>query len=95
MKEGWQRAIALYVRESGAWKKNSYKAYCDAVMVGFSRHLHEAEILTARKSKVIEETKKLFDKKESRLLTGEGRTEADTQARIRMFDEMLSQVIGE
>lgn len=79
----------------GNWKKNSYKAYYDAVMVGFSRHLEEAEILITRKSKVIEETKKLFDKQESRLLTGEGRTKADIQERIRMFDEMLSQVIGE
>ena len=79
----------------GTWKKNSYKAYYDAVMVGFSRHLNKAEILTERKSKVIEETKKLFDKNESRLLTGEGRTKADIQERIRIFDEMLSQVIGE
>lgn len=81
--------------KSGTWKKNSYKAYYDAVMVGFSRHLNEAEILIDRKSKVIEETKKLFDKKESRLLTGEGRSKADIQERIRMFDKMLSQVIGE
>ncbi|MEZ2319320.1 MAG: DUF262 domain-containing protein [Microcoleus sp.] len=81
--------------QSGTWKKNSYKAYYDAVMVGFSRHLNKAEILTERKSKVIEETKKLFDKNESRLLTGEGRTKAEIQERIRMFDKMLSQLIGE
>jgi uncharacterized protein with ParB-like and HNH nuclease domain len=81
--------------KSGNWKKNSHKAYYDAVMVGFSRHLNEAEILIARKLRVIEETKKLFDKQESRLLTGEGRTKADIQKRIRIFDEMLSQIIGE
>lgn len=81
--------------KSGNWKKNSHKAYYDAVMVGFSRHLDEAEILMARKLRVIEETKKLFDKQESRLLTGEGRTKADIQKRIRIFDEMLSQIIGE
>ena len=79
----------------GDWKKKPYKAYYDAVMVGFSRYLEKADILIARKSRVIEETKKLFDKEESRLLTGEGRTKADIQARIRMFDEMLSQIIGE
>jgi len=84
-----------FEQKSGNWKKNSYKAYYDAVMVGFSKHLDKAEILIDRKSKVIEETKKLFDKKESRLLTGEGRSKADIQERIRMFDEMLSQVIGE
>jgi hypothetical protein len=81
--------------KSGTWKKNSYKAYYDAVMVGLSRHLDKAEILIAKKSQLIEETKKLFNKKESRLLTGEGRTKAEIQERIRMFDEMLSQVIGE
>jgi len=81
--------------KSGNWKKNSHKAYYDAVMVGFSRHLDEAEILIARKLRVIEETKKLFDKQESRLLTGEGRTKADIQKRIRIFDEILSQIIGE
>jgi len=81
--------------KSGNWKKTSYKAYYDAVMVGLSRHLDKSEILIERKSKVIEETKKLFDRKESRLLTGEGRSKADIQERIRMFDEMLSQVIGE
>ncbi|MFB2898005.1 DUF262 domain-containing protein [Aerosakkonemataceae cyanobacterium BLCC-F50] len=84
-----------FVPESRTWHKDSHKAYYDAVMVGFSRHLHEAEILIARKSRVIEETKKLFEKKESRLLTGEGRTKADIQDRIRIFDEMLSQVIEE
>ncbi len=84
-----------FVPESGTWQKKSYKAYYDAVMVGFSKHLHEAEILIARKSRVIEETKKLFEKEESRLLTGEGRTKADIQDRIRIFDEMLSQVIEE
>lgn len=81
--------------KSGNWKKTSYKAYYDAVMVGFSRHLDKAEKFIDKKSQLIEETKKLFEKKESRLLTGEGRSKADIQERIRMFDEMLSQVIGE
>lgn len=84
-----------FVPESETWQKKPYKAYYDAVMVGFSRHLHEAEILIDQKSRVIEETKKLFGKQESRLLTGEGRTKADILDRIRIFDEMLSQVIGE
>ena len=80
--------------KSGTWKENSYKAYYDAVMVGFSRHLHEAEVLIERKAKVIEETKRLFEKEESRLLTGGGKTKAEIQERIRIFDEMLSQVLG-
>jgi hypothetical protein len=81
--------------KSGTWKKKSYKAYYDAVMVGLSRHLHEGEILRSRKIRLIEETKKLFEKDESRLLTGGGKTKAEIQERIRMFDKMLSQVVGE
>ena len=77
------------------WKNVSYKAYYDAVMVGFSRHLQDAEKLIDRKSQVIEETKKLFEREESRLLTGGGKTKAEIQERIQIFDEMLSQVIGE
>jgi hypothetical protein len=80
--------------KSGRWKENSYKAYYDAVMVGFSRHLHEAEMLIVQKDKVIEETKRLFEKEESRLLTGGGKTKAEIQERIDIFDKMLLQVIG-
>jgi hypothetical protein len=81
--------------KSGTWKKKSYKAYYDAVMVGFSMHLREAEALIDRKAKVIEATKNLFKKEESRLLKGAGRTKDEIQKRIRIFDEMLSQVLGE
>ncbi|MBD2543616.1 MULTISPECIES: hypothetical protein [Planktothricoides] len=45
--------------------------------------------------KVIASTKKLFDQEDSRLLTGEGKTKADIQKRIKLFDDMLSQVIAE
>jgi hypothetical protein len=81
--------------KSGDWKEKSYKAYYDAVMVGLSRNLLEAKVLIDRKAKIIEKTKNLFEKKESRLLTGGGKTKAEIQERIRIFDEMLSQVLGE
>jgi hypothetical protein len=84
-----------FVPKSDNWEKKPYKAYYDAVMVGLSRHLDKADILLNRKAKMIEETKKLFGKGESRLLTGEGRTKADIQERIRIFDDMLVQVIGD
>ncbi|WP_413163483.1 DUF262 domain-containing protein [Capilliphycus salinus ALCB114379] len=77
------------------WKDKSYKAYYDAVMVGFSRHLEKSEIIIKKKSIVIEETKKLFSKPESRLLTGLGKTKAEIKQRIELFDNMLLQVIGE
>ena len=81
--------------EADIWKESAYKAYYDAVMVGFSRHLADTDVLVERKSRVIEETKRLFNIDKSKLLTGAGRTKADIQARIRLFGDMLSQVIAE
>ena len=81
--------------KSETWKNRAYKAYYDAVMVGISSYLPKAEVLIEKKSRVIEETKLLFDKPESRLLTGGGKSKAEIQERIKIFSEMLSQVIGE
>lgn len=35
------------------WKKDSYKAYYDAVMVGFSRHINNSDILIPQKLRII------------------------------------------
>ncbi|MGK7920141.1 MAG: DUF262 domain-containing protein [Trichodesmium sp.] len=78
-----------------AKKPISYKAYYDAVMVGLSKHLSNAELLISKKSMVIEETKKLLEEDKSRLFTGGGKTKADIQQRIEIFDNMLLRVIGE
>lgn len=77
------------------WKKRSYKAYYDAVMVGFSQKISHANLLIERKSKVIEETKKLLEKDNLRLFTGNVQSKSKVQKRIKLFDEMLSKVIGE
>lgn len=84
-----------YNPQSDTWKDRAYKAYYDAVMIGFSRHLVDADVLLERKLSVIEQTKKLFREDKSKLFTGAGRTKADIQERIRLFDDMLSQVIAE
>ncbi|NEP46574.1 MAG: DUF262 domain-containing protein [Okeania sp. SIO2H7] len=81
--------------KSNTWKKRSYKAYYDAVMVGLSRHLSNAHLLKEQKSKVIEETKKLLEKDKLRLLTGQGKSKYDVQKRIQMFENMLWEFIGE
>ncbi|MBE9036914.1 DUF262 domain-containing protein [aff. Roholtiella sp. LEGE 12411] len=81
--------------KTNIWKDSPYKAYYDAVMVGFSKHLADTEILVERKSRVIEETKRLFREDTSKLFTGGGRTKADIQERIILFDNMLSQIIAE
>ena len=79
---------------SETWKENAYKAYYDAVMVGFSRHLVNADTLVKKKIIVIEETKRLFREDTSKLFTGGGRTQSDIKKRIRLFDEMLSEIIA-
>ncbi len=81
--------------QSETWKNKAYKAYYDAVMVGFSKHLKDVDCLIERASRVIEETKKLFKEDKSKLFTGGGTTKTDIQKRIRLFDEMLSHVIAE
>jgi hypothetical protein len=81
--------------QSNSWKDKAYKAYYDAVMVGFSRHLKDADLLVERKLRVVEETKRLFREDRSKLFTGGGNTKTDVQDRIRLFTEMLSQVIAE
>lgn len=77
------------------WKDSADKAYYDAVMVGFSRHLEDAEILVARKSSLIEKTKNLFVGDKSKVLIRETNSKAGIQSRIQLFDEMLSRVIAE
>jgi Protein of unknown function DUF262 len=81
--------------ESDTWEDKAYKAYYDAVMVGFSRHLVDKDILLYRKSRVIEETKRLFREDTAKLFTGSGKSKADVQTRIRLLDEMLSRIIAE
>jgi hypothetical protein len=81
--------------KTGDWKTKAYKNYYDAVMVGFSNHLNRKGDLIQRKADIIEQTKLLFAKNESRLLTGEGKTKAEIQERIKIFDDMLIQILGE
>lgn len=81
--------------ESNAWKDKAYKAYYDAVMVGFSRHFANAHILIDRKSRVIEETKRLLREDKSKLFTGGERIKTDVENRIKLFDNMLSKIIAE
>ena len=84
-----------YDPQSDTWKDSAYKAYYDAVMVGFSKHLADVDVLLKQKPRVIEQTKKLFREDNSKLFTGGGRTKADIQKRIRLFDNMLSQFVAE
>ena len=78
-----------------AKKPTSYKAYYDAMMVSLSRHLSNAELLVSNKSRVIEKTQNLCKEDRAGFFTGEGKTKASIEERIKLFDGMLLQVIGE
>ncbi len=82
-------------RQSSRRQYRSYKAYYDAVMVGFSRHLSDTNLLISRKEQVIARTRQLLNDDKARLFTGSGKTNADIQKRIQLFDDMLTQVIAE
>ncbi|MGK7941198.1 MAG: hypothetical protein AB4062_13815, partial [Crocosphaera sp.] len=78
----------------GAKKEQAYKAYYDAVMVGFSNYLDQSDLLIQKKEQVIEETKQLLENNLG-LFTGQGKTKSDLQKRIRLFQEMLKKIIEE
>ncbi len=83
-----------YDPQTNSWKDKSYKAFYDVVMVGISKHLNEADLLIQNQTKVIEATKILLEQDKRKLFTGAGRTKEDLQQRIKLFDNMLSQVIA-
>ena len=80
---------------SQTWSEQSNRFYYDATMLGFNKHLFDAYQLMSGRDRVIEATKNLFNQPEARFLTGGGTSKAEIQERLGIFDEMLSQVIGE
>ena len=80
---------------SQTWSEQSNRFYYDVTMLGFNKHLFDAYPLMSGRDRVIEATKNLFNQPEARFLTGGGTSKAEIQERLGIFDEMLSQVIGE
>ena len=81
--------------QSQTWSEQSNRSYYDVTMLGFNKRLLDDYRIYSQKNKVIEATKDLFNKSESHFLTGDGTTKAEIEERLGIFDEMLSQVIGE
>ncbi|MEG4224888.1 DUF262 domain-containing protein [Microcoleus sp. N9_B2] len=81
--------------QSQTWSEQSNRFYYDATMLGFNKHLLDAYQLMSGRDRVIEATKNLFNQPKARFLTGGGTSKAEIQERLGIFDEMLSQVIGE
>jgi hypothetical protein len=68
-------------------------AFADAVMVGVSRHLDQADTLIQRREMVLDRTKRLFTDNPPGTFTGQRNSKKDVQDRIRLYDEMLEQVV--
>jgi len=77
------------------WADKAQVAFSDAVMVGLSRHLDRAQELVTKKELVLGSTQRLFEIHPPGTFTGRGNTKLDVQERIRLFDEMLQQVLAE
>lgn len=79
-------------RYANNWSNRPQKAFYDAVMVGLSRHILEAERLRTRKELLLAETRALFFEHEDGTFTGRGNTKADIENRINLFSSMLQRV---
>ncbi|BAZ12050.1 hypothetical protein NIES4071_38780 [Calothrix sp. NIES-4071] len=82
-----------YDAQLNTWAHHANQACYDAVMVGLSKHLDNAEAILSQKHKIIEDTKQLFSKGYFKFLENEGNKKAVVQERISLFDDMLSTVI--
>jgi hypothetical protein len=79
--------------KSRQWSDKPQIAFADAVMVGLSRHLEAGPLLKERRDAVLASTQALFEKNSPGTFTGRGNTKQDVQERIRLFDEMLAEVV--
>ncbi len=95
----WWDLADIYINQKYCYSGSHKDGVCQNPVLSSVSSLNEYLIYPrsaiSRKLIIIEETKKLFEKDESSLLTGRGKTKADIGERIKMFDDMLSQLIGE
>lgn len=89
------RLFRPYANKKGQWARHPQKAFADAVLVGVSEHLKDAEQLLKKKNRVIEATRELFAEHPSGTFTGRGNTKKDVQERITLFSDMLAAVCSE
>lgn len=80
--------------ESNGWTEKAQKAYYDAVMVGMSEFLPRAADVRARAMEIRQATAEMFKQHEAGTFTGRGNSKADVQTRIRLFKEMIGEVIS-
>lgn len=76
------------------WATKPRIAFADAVMVGLSRLRDSGEQLIARRSEIVDDTRRLFENNPEGTFTGRGNTKKDVQDRIKLFESMLQSYVG-
>jgi hypothetical protein len=82
-------------REKQQWVPRPQLAFADAVMIGLSRHVDQAEKLISEKEAIVENTKQLFEEQSEGTFTGRGNSKKDVQDRINLYEKMLLRHISE
>lgn len=82
-----------YNVKKNKWETAPHKAFYDAVMIGFSRHLDQTDELTNRAQPIVDRTQRLFEENEEGTFTGRGNTKADILKRLDLFDSMIRLVL--
>jgi hypothetical protein len=79
-----------YLVKKGRWANQPQKAFADAVLVGASEHLSNADVLLERRGEVLEATRSLFVEHPYGTFTGLGNSKKDVSERINLFSKMLA-----
>lgn len=82
-----------YSVDQKEWDTKPHRAFQDAVMIGLSERLADAEVLKKRSFDVVEATKALFVKHPDGTFTGRGNTKQDIKDRIGFYREMLTKIL--
>lgn len=88
-----QNVFRAYDTATGSWHDRPHKSLADAEMVAVSRHLNDSDQLRAKKEQLIDATKALFQTHTLQTFTGAANTKDDVQNRIRIFDQMIANVL--
>jgi hypothetical protein len=78
----------------GVWESKPHKAFQDAVLIGMSSCLENADTLKERSPQIIDATRALFVNHPDGTFTGRGNTKQDVLDRIEKFRQMLLSVLA-
>ncbi len=89
-----ERVFQPFGRTADTWDGKPHKAFQDAVMIGLSERLNDAEELQHRSMDIVKATKALFKENPDGTFTGRGNTKQDILDRIGLYRAMLATVLS-